>query len=117
MRNVNFPLYNAGAKESISCVSGADPSVTRLIVHTELGGYKNVKKLIVAINGILLLAGLLLFTSMLSPSTASASVMPQNSNGSMMMTSNRHHNRRRHYRRSQRRVRHHRRHMGNTNRQ
>jgi len=73
-----------------------------------------VKKLIVAINGLLLLAGLLVFTSTLTPTTVSASVLPQNSNtmsNTMMMSGK--HNKRRHHRRARRHHRRH--HKGNKN--
>jgi hypothetical protein len=72
-----------------------------------------VKKLIIAINGIFLLAGLLIFTSFVAPTTASASVMPQNSN-TMTMTGSSHH-RRRHHRRRHHHRRHHHNSMKNSN--
>jgi Ni/Co efflux regulator RcnB len=72
-----------------------------------------VKKIIIAINGLLLLSGLLVFTS-LTPSTASASVLPQNDN--KMTMSGKHNNKRRHHRRWRSWRRHHRmHHNGNKN--
>jgi len=70
-----------------------------------------VKKLIVAINGLLLLAGLLVFTSTLTPTTVSASVLNQNDN---KMTMSGKHNKRRHHRRWHRRHRRHHK-YGNSN--
>jgi hypothetical protein len=55
-----------------------------------------VKKLIVAINGLLMLAALLVFTSTLTPTTASAGVPAQNDSKTMSGKHNRRHHRRHH---------------------
>jgi hypothetical protein len=108
-----IPLYNNQVKVYISDIL-TRVSPARTIRYEAIGtrskkGDIRVKKIIIAINGLLLLCGLLVFTS-LTPSTASASVLPQND--SKMTMSSKHHNKRRHHRRWRK---HHRSHHGNSN--
>ena len=109
------PLYNRRAKEYIFVIltRGAARSIPLLGALKHKWGIHHVKKIIVAVNGLLLLSGLLIFTSFLTPGTASASVMPQNSNSSMTMSGSMHHGKRHHRKHRRHHRRHHR--IGNMN--